>query len=686
VLITAATTASSIMAPKPEGDVVADSNDAVKVTDSDDKMDNVDMEEVDIADTNHSKRSTRSEGGGLKKHSREVPLVELKLQNICYSPVSAAISKGKEKKRIAVLQNVSTTISPYKLTAIMGPSGSGKTSFMSVAADLVRSDDILEGSLITANGEEGHLPKRLIGVVWQDDLLLSNLTVEENIYFAARLKTPEETPDSEVRQVVEETMEELGLTHVRSSLVGSSLAGRGGISGGERKRVAVASELVVRPSLLILDEPTSGLDATTALALLATLRDLANMGHSVAVVIHQPRTTIYNMFDHLLLLSKGHTIYNGPPSKVRAYLESCPSVTELPPETGIADWLMDIVTEDERRPGGAVLWQRWAECSENKDCALMKVEDEKSQNNNVTRTKRRMSSLKELREAPKFNTGFRMQLRLLTQRTIKQQRGEKLTVTAAILQFTYLFFSALLWWRLPDNTGWIFERNSLLFFIIIAQSNGIVVSAVTVFQQERALLRRERAKKMYAVLPYFLAKTASDMTNNILLPLLYGMVVYWTAGFRPTAEAYFKFIIAFYLTISTAQSMGLWLSIAIPSMQIALILAPPITLFFMIMGGFYIPISNMHIGIQWASWVSFARYGYSALIINEYGGRDIPCTTDDITVQIGNSNACPLPGEEVIDSMGYQGVAESYWFNIGMIMLLQILFRVAAYVSLRRSK
>lgn len=114
--------------------------------------------------------------------------------------------------------------------------------------------------------------------------------------------------------------------------------------------------------------------------------------------------------------------------------------------------------------------------------------------------------------------------------------------------------------------------------MIIAQANGIVISAVTVFQRERALLRRERAKKMYAVSPYFLAKTASDMTNNVLLPVLYGIVVYFTAGLRPTAEAFFKFLLSYYLTLSTAQSMGLWLSVTIPNMQIALILAPPITL------------------------------------------------------------------------------------------------------------
>jgi ABC-type multidrug transport system ATPase subunit len=88
----------------------------------------------------------------------------------------------------------------------MGPSGSGKTSLISVAADLISSvDDLLDGSLISVNGEEGKIPKRLIGVVWQDDLLLSNLTVEENLFFAARLKIPESQNDEYVRKIVAET-------------------------------------------------------------------------------------------------------------------------------------------------------------------------------------------------------------------------------------------------------------------------------------------------------------------------------------------------------------------------------------------------------------------------------------------------------------------------------------------------
>ena len=440
-----------------------------------------------------------------------VPLIELTLENVTYAPLTKTVStKGKapnNSSRTVVLRNLSTKIEPYKLTAWMGPSGSGKSSLCSVAADLIpRSDNCLsDESTILVTGEAGRIPKRLVGVVWQDDLLLSNLTVEENIFFAARLKTPESTSDTQVRKIVEETMQELGLLHIRNSLVGSPMGPIRGISGGERKRVSVASELVVRPSLLILDEPSSGLDATTATELMITLKGLADKGHAVVVVIHQPRTQIFNLFVHLLLLSKGSVIYNGPPHKAREYLESCSTVGELPPETGIADWIMDSITDDERREGGSVLAEHW-------------IQHQGKMEPDTKDVTRRMSSLKELHASPRYFVSYMTQLKLLTERTLKQQRGERLTFTAGLLQLAYLFFTALFWWRMPDNTSYVFARNSLFFFMLIAQANGIVIAAVTVFQRERILLRRERSKKMYGVSPFFISKSLNDMSINVLLP------------------------------------------------------------------------------------------------------------------------------------------------------------------------
>lgn len=133
------------------------------------------------------------------------------------------------------------------------------------------------------------------------------------------------------------------------------------------------------------------------------------------------------------------------------------------------------------------------------------------------------------------------------------------------------------------------------------------------------------------------------------------------------------------------------MSVAIRSMSISLVLAPPITLFFMIMGGFYIPLDDMHVGVQWLSWLSFARYGYSALVVNEYEDRFIACSDDaaSISIGLGDGDECPpggIPGEAVLESLGIRDISSNFWFNVSMVLVLQLIFRVGAYALLRRSK
>jgi len=551
---------------------------------------------------------------------REVPLVELSLNSITYAPStrsSGGTNSKLKQKRTTVLSNVTTSISPNTLSAWMGPSGCGKTSLVSVAAGLIDSNDLVGDSSILINGEKGTLPKR-IGVVWQDDLLLSNLTVKETVRFSARLKTPKHVTDSEVEMLVDNTLSKLGLTHVQDSLIGMP-GGSGksrGISGGERKRVAVAVELVARPSILILDEPTSGLDASTAHQLMVTLKSLAELGHSIAVVIHQPRTSIFNMFDNLLLLSKGKVVYEGEPSGARQFLESCPEVGTLPAETGLADWIMDVINDDEKKDG--TLPSTWKEhcIKQQQDIPQCRSGNQLTQRHiansrrslKFSQMERRLSSLKELEESePKFQSSFFVQLKLLTKRALRQQRGQRLTSVAAIVTFAWTLFTCLAWGRLPDNTTYVFSRASLLFFIIIAQANGVVTSSVMIFSSERHLLSRERAKKLYGVLPYFTAMTLSDMINSVILPTVYGCVVYWVCNLRPTAAAFFSYLLTFYLTISAAQSMGLFLSVLIPNSKIALLLAPMLCLSLFILGGFYMPLNLIPPSLEWYSWISMAR-------------------------------------------------------------------------------
>ena len=146
------------------------------------------------------------------------------------------------------------------------------------------------------------------------------------------------------------------------------------------------------------------------------------------------------------------------------------------------------------------------------------------------------------------------------------------------------------------------------------------------------------------------------------------------------------FSFLFYLTLTSAQAIGYIISAALPSLQLALIITPTLSIFLFIMGGFYIPFSNIPGWIGWTKWLSFASYGYSALLINEYGGRVIPCATNVTSVSIGIPEQCPKQGDEVLEALGITGLLSQLWFNILMLVVLQIVCRWGAYVLLRRSK
>ena len=616
------------------------------------------------------------------------PLVHLSVNNVTYAPIlrtndaSAALpsflsrffrKNRMQNERKVVLNKIATDIEPGKLTAWMGPSGSGKTSLISVVAGLCKPEDIRHGNILL-NGKEGNMIKSYAGVVWQDDLLLSNLTVEETIFFAAKLKTPNHVPihGEEVRSRVKEAIHDLRLEGIRHSIIGGD--NRRGISGGERKRVAVAVELVARPSVLFLDEPTSGLDATTALSLVRTLKNLAvNNGQAVVSVIHQPRSSIFELFDSLLLLSKGRTVYNGNPEGARAFLETITPYVETHYGISDVDWIMDTIIQDEL-DGHHQLPDQWAKIEEGV------AEDKSSRRNIFTQ---RLSSHEELKAGAVYHASFFTQLKLLTRRSMKQQRGEKISFVTFLVTLAYTLFTGIFWWRIPDDTNRIHERNSLLFFILIAQSNSIVVASITTFQRERALLARERAKKLYSVFPYFVAKTLSDMVNTVILPSIYGICIYWMTNLRPTAGAFFTFMVLFYLTILTSQSMGLLLSVVIRNIQVSLLLAPLISIFLFIMGGFYISYDNIHVWLRWATYISQARYGYTGMILNEYEGRSIPCA-DAVLVTFGSGTICPKPGEDVISSLSMDG--EQVWFQIVILIFMQILFRAVSYVILLHRK
>jgi ABC-type multidrug transport system ATPase subunit len=242
----------------------------------------------------------------------------------------------------SILSGVSGRFTHSRVAAIMGPSGAGKSTFLNVIMGKTAGLGQVTGG-IRANGREMRPEdlRGIVGFVPQEDIVHEDLTVRENLVYSARLRLSAAKPLREQFAIVDDVINVLQLRHVQHSVVGS--AERRGISGGQRKRVNIGMELVAKPSILFMDEPTSGLDATAAADILGALKRMAGLGMNIITVIHQPRFSIFSLFDDVMLLCKGGKLaYLGPSRLALPYMESVGFA--LPPNENPADFAMDVLS------------------------------------------------------------------------------------------------------------------------------------------------------------------------------------------------------------------------------------------------------------------------------------------------------------------------------------------------------
>ncbi|KAH9053006.1 hypothetical protein EDB83DRAFT_2395574 [Lactarius deliciosus] len=249
-----------------------------------------------------------------------------------------------------ILEGITGSVRPGQVLAIMGASGAGKSTFLDILARKRKRG--LVGGMTLVNGREVSDAdfRKVIGFVDQEDTLMSTLTVYETILYSALLRLPRDMSIEAKQFRTLETMNELGILGIKDSRIGDS--GHRSISGGEKRRVSIACELVTSPSILFLDEPTSGLDAYNAFNVVESLVSLArNYNRTVVFTIHQPRSNIVALFDQLVLLAQGRLVYAGEFGKCQSYFDSVGQ--HCPPGFNIADYLIDLTASVEKESKGS---------------------------------------------------------------------------------------------------------------------------------------------------------------------------------------------------------------------------------------------------------------------------------------------------------------------------------------------
>ncbi|KAK4699026.1 ATP-binding cassette, subfamily G (WHITE), member 2, partial [Phenoliferia sp. Uapishka_3] len=254
-----------------------------------------------------------------------------------FSNLSYTLPNGR-----LVLDSITGSVQPGEIMAVIGASGAGKSTFLDLLARKSKKGSISGEILVNGKQVSDAEYRRVVGFVDQEDTLMGTLTVYETVLCSALLRLPRDMSIGDKKMRVLETMHELGILGIRDSRVGES--GQRSISGGEKRRVSIACELVTSPSILFLDEPTSGLDSFNAFNVVESLVQLSRTyKRTVVFTIHQPRSNIVALFDKLVLLANGKLVYSGKSADCQSYFAGIGS--PCPPGYNIADYLIDLTMQ-----------------------------------------------------------------------------------------------------------------------------------------------------------------------------------------------------------------------------------------------------------------------------------------------------------------------------------------------------
>lgn len=517
------------------------------------------------------------------------------------------------------LRNISFSENHGSLIGIMGASGSGKTTLLNNLCGIYSPS---EGS-VSINGINLHTEREklrgVIGLIPQDDLLIEELTVYQNLLYNAKLCF-RDLGDEEIRTLVEKTLSNLGLLDIRDLKVGNPFNKL--ISGGQRKRLNIALELIREPSVLFVDEPTSGLSSRDSENVMDLLRELALKGKLVFVVIHQPSSEIYKMFDKIIFMDLGgYMIYNGNPveavmyfkrmdAQINSEIGECQTCGNVNPELNFNIIEARVVDEfgnyTDRRKVSPEKWE-----------ALFKAEqEEKTAGMEIGRPP------ESLRIPGWFKQfGIYWIRDFLSKISNRQYAALTLLVSpllAVILSYIIRYIAD------PTSTIYIFRENEnipiyIFMSLIVALFLGLIVSAEEIFR-DRKMLKRESFLNLSRS-GYLLSKVVILMFISAIQAFLFIIIGNPILGIKGMSFAYW---LAFFSTAVCANILGLNVSAAFNSAVTIYIIIPILMIPMMVLSGamFSFDKLNRNVGsvnkVPWIAEIMIPKWSYEALMVRQF--------------------------------------------------------------------
>ena len=576
-----------------------------------------------------------------------------------------------------ILTSVNGIFQAGRLTAVMGASGAGKTSLLNVLSGELPGSAKVSGTVrvngmdFTTGRSSSHRIKDISGFVFQDDVILDTMTVREAILMSARLRLPQSISLADKVKMVDSLLELLHLEKCRNTIIGSTLVK--GVSGGERKRTAIAMEMVTNPSLLFLDEPTSGLDTYTAYNVVDILKKLCKTGRTVIATIHQPSSDTFHLFDDLCLLSEGRVLYFGPVDGVVEYFSrlgyQCPTYSN-PADYAFmsiinAEAVGSVLTADEKTLFLKENLKRITGLLDKWDSSLEAIAVKKSLQVDSEDDKPAVVIKK------KYVADFPSQFAYLMGRAFRNALRNKFIVKVKFAQAMFIaLLVGLIYFDLPSK-GFKEQnqnRSGALFFISINMFMSSSIGILSIFSAEKTVFRREYQNGYYSLPAYFFSKILVELPVQVVFPIIQSVIIYYMVGLN-TNEWYKlpTMFITLILLASCGQSMGIFFASVFKELTVALAVTPVAIIPLMIFSGLFVNNNSIPVYFDWIKYISPIKWGFEALVKNEY---------TDLTLT--NEEGIAVGGDQMIKDAGFDdgfsiGNCLTYLFAI-YIALLSLAF------------
>ncbi|XP_038107380.1 ATP-binding cassette sub-family G member 4 [Culex quinquefasciatus] len=564
----------------------------------------------------------------------------VRFQNICYNV------DGKD-----ILNNVSGRFKHGRLVALMGPSGAGKSSLLNVLAGAGMVG--LSGE-VTINGEpvEENDPRSVY--VEQDCPLLSYLTVRGTMTYAVDMKMSRRTSRKEKRNKIKEILSLLGLDTCARTLVKN-------ISGGEQKRLSVAVELITNPAVMLLDEPTSGLDSASSMQLVSHLKSLAMGGRTIVCTIHQPASSLFQLFDDVFLLVKGRCLYSGPVEGMIGTLEE--GGFRCPEYYNPADFAIEVLLDADVEAKEAMIAKTSAEMRELFEAGPSSPSLQRG--DGMVR---------------RYQVPFWYQFLVLLKRSAISSTKDEFYFR---IRFGFYIAIGLVFGvvhynigndasKVIANIGCFFQLFNFVYFV-----NSI---AVINYAEEADVSIKEIANNWYSRDAYFFSKLLSDLPMQILCPTVMLPSLYYLTNQPLEFNRIAMLWVIFLLGGLVGQCIGLLVGVCFGPKTRNFILGNT-CIVAVLFSGYVITSSNLAWYLRPLCYLSFQWYMNQGSLLALYGNGRGSLKCDQVY--------CYLKKPSVIleeFDVQTERIEDCLWPLVTMVGVLYVLTYVAFVVRLRRMK